>query len=152
MNRFALIFLTLFACNKDDEVKYERFNGDGDVVEVEVGIDDLPDPVETAITSSTNEVDVGIAFVDPGGGPLGTDHGIVVEVFDEYETSVDRVTVRTKSPSRGSDEYQLTQDSADEGVWKTTLTTVGAEGEARTDTLVFLLWSAVASANTDEDQ
>jgi hypothetical protein len=140
MTRYILLALALVGCNSDDEIKYNRFNGDGDTIEVEVGTAELLDPVEVAITSSTNEVDIGIGWVDPGGGPIGTDHGIVVEVFDEYEADVDRVSVRTRSPSRGTDEYNLTQDSADEGVWKITLTSEGEAGESRTDTLTFLLW------------
>ncbi len=149
MNRIALLALVLVGCSNDDEVKYDRFNGDGNLVEVQVGAAELLDPVEVAITSSTNEVDIGLAWVDPGGGPVGTDHGVVVEVFDEYEAEVDRVSVVTKSPSRGSDEYDLTQDSADEGVWKIDLTSEGDADEVRTDTLVFKLWQQVSGS---EDQ
>jgi len=150
MRAFAPLMLALVACKGDDEIQYTRFNGDGDDLVVEVGADELLDPVEGVLTSSTNEVEVGLAWVDPGGGPIGTDHGVVVQVYDVYQDEIDRVTVRTQSPGRGSDEYALTQDSADEGVWKINLTSVGAEGESRSDTLQVLLWVAQGGAAEEE--
>ena len=149
MRALAPMLLALIACKGDDEVQYTRFNGDDDVLVVEVGVSDLLDPVETVLTSSTNEVEVGLAWVDPGGGPVGTDHGVVVQVYDVYQSEIDRVTVRARSPGRGEDEYALTQDSADEGVWKINLTSVGAEGESRSDELQVLLWVARGTAEED---
>jgi hypothetical protein len=149
MRALAPMLLALIACKGDDEVQYTRFNGDDDVLVVEVGVSDLLDPVETVLTSSTNEVEVGLAWVDPGGGPVGTDHGVVVQVYDVYQSEIDRVTVRARSPGRGEDEYALTQDSADEGVWKINLTSVGSEGESRSDELQVLLWVARGTAEED---
>jgi hypothetical protein len=84
---------------------------------------------------------VGLARVDPGGGPIGTSHEIVIEVFDAYQDVVDRASVRTSSPGRGEDEYDLDQDSADEGVYLITLESEGDLDELREDTLTFRLWT-----------
>lgn len=140
--RLLLVVSGLVACNKDDEVEYTQFNADDDEVTIEVGVDEELDPVETALNSSTGEVEIGWAEVRPGGGPIGTEHEIVVIVDDDYEDIVDKVTVRTDSGDRGEDEYDLDQDSADEGYYKVTLVTVGEEGEMRDDTLTFRLWDA----------
>ena len=86
---------------------------------------------------------VGTATVDPQGAPCGTEHTIVVIVADEYEDQVDRVTVVTNSPDRGTDEYELVQDSADEGYYKLSLQSTGEPGEEREDTLTFRLYEYV---------
>ena len=140
----------LIGCGGDPDIVYEQWNGTGDRVEIEVGIEDELDPVETSLMSSTGEVEVGYALVSPGGGPIGTDHEIVVEVYDEHQDVIDRVSVRTASPERGQDEYDLDQDSADEGVYKTILTSVGVQGEARTDVFTFRLWEAIEPPPEDE--
>ena len=100
--------------------------------------------------SSTGQVEVGLARVDPGGGPIGTNHDFVVEVYDEYQDVVDRASVRLKSPGRGEDEYDLEQDSADEGVYLVTLESEGAEGEQREDLLTFRLWTISENQESDE--
>lgn len=132
--------LLVLGCNKDEEATYTQFNGPDDTLTIEVGVDEVLEAVEVELTSSTGEVIVGLAQVDPGGGPLGTDHAIVVEVHDEWEHIVDRVSVRLDSGTRGVDEFDLEQDSADEGVWKTTLRSTGDEGEVRQDTLTVRCW------------
>jgi hypothetical protein len=139
-----LLLTFLFACNKDEEITYELFNAEGDAVEVAVGSPEVLDPVETVILSSTGEVEIGWAEVDPGGGPLDTEYSVVVIVFDDYQDLVDRVSIRTRSPGRGVDEYDLRQDSADEGYYKERFETNGVAGEFRTDTLTFRLWDAAA--------
>jgi hypothetical protein len=55
---------------------------------------------------------------------------------------VDRVSIRTRSPGRGEDEYDLIQDSADEGYYKLTITSAGTADEQREDTLTVRLWQA----------
>jgi len=72
----------------------------------------------------------------------------VIIVFDDYQDQVDRVSVRTSSPGRGEDEYDLIQDSADEGYYKLTITSAGEPDETRDDTLTFRLWQA---STTEED-
>lgn len=131
----------LVACNKDEGTQYDQYNADGDVLEIEVGIDTELEPVETPLLSSTGQVEVGLARVTPGGGPIGTEHDVVIEVYDAYQDVIDRASVRIRSPGRGVDEYDLEQDSADEGVYLRALESVGADGEVRTDTLTFRLWT-----------
>src|SRR4030095_1122403 len=102
---------------------------------------------EIVLYSSTALVTVGSAKVDPGGGPIGTEHDIVVIVEDAYENVVDRVSVRTDAAERGEDEYDLDPDSADEGFYKLTLVSVGEPDEIRTDTFTIRLWDE----DDDED-
>lgn len=132
----------LSACNNDEEVKYQQINAEDDALTVLVGEPELLDPVNTVVRSSTGEVEIGSAEVSPGGGPIGTDHEVVVIVFDDYQDLVDRVSIRTRSPGRGEDEYDLIQDSADEGYYKLTITSAGTDDEQREDTLTVRLWQA----------
>ncbi len=147
--------LGLLACNKTEEIQYEQFNGSADAVEVEVGVEELLDPRQADITSSTGEVVIGLVDVDPGGGPIGTNHDIVVIIDNEWQGEVDRVSIRTSPVTADSkddesdDEYDLERDSADEGYFKLTLESVGAEGELRTDTLTVRVWKALPTT-TDE--
>lgn len=135
----ALLVL-LFACNnKDEEVVYDQWNATDDSVDVAVGAA-VGDALTVDLHSSTGAVVVGSATVDPGSGPVGTEHTITVIVADDYANVVDRASVRTASPDRGEDEYDLEADSADEGIYVLTLVSVGDEGEQRTDTLTFRLW------------
>jgi hypothetical protein len=148
MQLVGLLFLVAVGgCNKDDEVTYSQFNAVDEFLEIEVGQKTVEPERALVLHSSTGEVTVGSATVDPGGGPIGTEHEIVVIVEDAYENTVDRVTVRTDSGDRGEDEYDLEPDSADEGFYKTTLVSVGEPGEVRTDRLTFILWDE----DDDED-
>lgn len=136
----VLLPLLVLACKKDEEVTYSQFNGPDDTLTIEVGVAEELAPVSIELTSSTQEVMVGTATVDPGGGPLGTEHAIVIVIDDAYEQIVDRVSVRLQSDGRGEDEFELDQDSADEGVWKVSLVSAGSEGEVRTDSLTVRCW------------
>ncbi len=139
-SRAALVLLiALSACKQDEEVTYTQVNSSEDSLEIIVG-DEVLDPVEIDLTSSTGQVTIGWARVDPGGGPVGTEHEVVVEVFDDYEDLVDRTSVRIAPEGRGEDEFDLDRDSADEGFYQKLLETNGTEGEARTDSLTFRLW------------
>lgn len=142
-SRLLLAALALAGCNNDDEVQYDQINAADDVLTVLVGEPELLDPVNTVVRSSTGEVEIGSAEVSPGGGPIGTDHELVVIVFDDYQDLVDRVSVRTRSPGRGEDEYDLVQDSADEGYYKLTITSAGTADEQREDSLTVRLWQAL---------
>lgn len=141
--------LWLAGCKEDPTVKYDQYNASGDSLTLEVGIEDVLDPIEVPLMSSTGQVEVGLARVDPGGGPIGTNHEIVIEVYDAYEDVVDRASVRLQAPGRGADEYDLEQDSADEGVYLVTLESVGSEGEVRDDTLTFRLWTISENQETE---
>lgn len=138
------------ACNKDEGIQYDQYNATDDRLSVEVGVPDVLDPIETPLMSSTGQVEVGLARVNPGGGPIGTNHEIVIEVYDAYQDVVDRASVRIKSPGRGEDEYDLEQDSADEGVYLVTLESEGSEGEEREDTLTFRLWTISENQEPEE--
>jgi hypothetical protein len=149
MRASLLLLLVLAACGGDEEIVYEQYNALNDTLEIQVGIEDTLDPAEILLYSTTGEVEVGSAVVRPGGGPIGTRHDMVVVVYDEYQDVVDRASVRTDSGSRGKDEYDLTRDSADEGVYKLTLESDGIAGEVRTDELTFRLWDALVVEEAD---
>jgi len=128
----TMLLLGTFGYNGDTETTWVRFNAPDDEVDVQVG-GDLLDPVTIDLWSTTGAVLVGDASVDPGGGPVGTDHGVAVNVLDDWEEVVGRVTVTTRTDDRGEEEHVLRQDSADHGYWHVVLTSVGTEGEQRTD-------------------
>jgi hypothetical protein len=142
-----LVLVAASACKKDDEATYTQFNLEDENIEVDVGAAKTEPARTIVLHSSTGEVTVGSAKIDPGGGPIGTEHVIVVIVEDAYENVVDRVSVRTESEERGEDEYDLDPDSADEGFYKMTLVSVGKPGEVRTDTFTIRLWDE----DDDED-
>lgn len=136
----AFIVAGPLSCGEDDEPTYVQFNADDDELTVEVGADEVG-PAETIdLHSTTGEVVIGTASVDPDAGPIGTEHVIRVQIDPAYENIVDKVTVRTDSDARGEDEYDLVADSADEGFYKLTIVSVGAEDEHRTDTLTIKVW------------
>lgn len=142
----ALPLLALLACEQDEETTYVQFNADDESLTVDIGAElGLAQTIE--LHSTTGEVVIGEATVDPDAGPVGTEHEIVVQIYDAYEHMVDRVSVRTDSGERGEDEYDLQPDSADEGYYELTLVSVGAEDEQRTDTLTIRVWDV----QDDED-
>ena len=151
--RWALLLalVPLWACDKDDEVTYTQFNDTDDVLTIQVGAPSVLDAVTTELHSTTGSVVVGTATVDPGGGPVGTEHRLTVVVDDAYEDQVVRVTVRTDSGSRGEDEYELVGDSADEGLWQITLVSAGAADEVREDAFTIRLWENGTTIVSAED-
>ncbi len=147
----AAAAVLLGACADDEDPVWKQFNASGDEVVVQVGVEAVLDPVSTLLHSSSGMVEVGSARVEPGGGPLGTEHLFVVVVADAYEHEVGRTTVRVSSPGRGSDEYEMDSDSADEGTWTVTLVTRGEEDEVRDDTVTFRLWYDVSDEESPSD-
>lgn len=145
----ALLGGNLFACNKDEEVSYEQFNASDDTLDVEVGVAELLDAVSIDLHSTTGQVVIGTASVDPGGGPIGTEHTVSVEIADDYENKVDRCSVRTDSGDRGKDEFDMDPDSADEGFYSLSLVSVGESDEQRTDTLTIRVWDIVEDEDGD---
>jgi len=129
-----------YSCDEEAEPNWVQFNGSEDSVLVEVGTSEELDAVSCELTSSVTGLVVGSATVTPGGGPIGTEHTILVVVEDEWENDVGRVSVRTSSGDRGNDEYELEPDPADEGYYGLHIVSVGEEGEQRTDELTFRLW------------
>jgi hypothetical protein len=131
------------ACETTEETSYDQYNAEDDTVTITIGGEELLAPVETVLHSSTGEIEVGVASVDPGGGPVGTKHAVIVEVYSDYANDIDRVSVRTDSgKDRGEDEFDLDADSASEGLWKIEIVSAGEDGESREDTLTFRLWQA----------
>lgn len=135
-----MLLAVLLACTEGDEVTYTRFNSDADLLTIQVGTEELLDAVSIPLYSTTGTVEIGSASVDPGGGPIGTIHTLTVEVFDDWENDVSRVSVRTDSGDRGEDEYDLEADSADEGLYLRELSSAGEEGESREDTFTIYVW------------
>lgn len=141
----TLLCLGILGCQQDEETVWVQFNATDDQLEVEItAAEDLGEAVSTELSSTSSTVVVGSASVDPGSGPVGTDHLVEVDVDFEWEDIIDRVSVRTDSGERGVDEYDLKRDSADHGHWWIELTSVGEEGEERVDVLTFRLWEQVA--------
>jgi hypothetical protein len=129
-----------YDCQQDVEPNWVQFNSSEDTITIEVGSEQELEPVGCDLTSSVTGLVVGSAEVTPGGGPIGTEHTLLVIVGDDWENDVGRVTVRTDSGDRGTDEYELEPDPADEGYYGLTIVSVGEEGEQRSDTLTFRLW------------
>ncbi len=140
----------LMGCNRDEEVTYTQYNHEEDSLAVEVGVAELLASVDIDLHSSSGEVVIGSASVDPGGGPIGTEHEVVVIISDDYQDDVDRVSARLSSPNRSEDEFELDQDSADEGYYKTILQSVGDDGEVRTDTVTVRVWEAIPDEDDTE--
>jgi hypothetical protein len=143
-----MILAVLLACTEGDEVTYTRFNATDDTLTIQVGTSELLDPVAISLYSTTGTVEIGSANVDPGGGPIGTIHTLTVEIFDDWENEVSRVSVRTDSGDRGEDEYDLEADSADEGLYLYELSSAGDEGESREDTFTINVWEDDSSDTT----
>lgn len=135
-----MMLLFLWACTEETETSWTQFNAEDNTLEVVVGSVDELEAVDILLTSTTGEVQVGVASVDPGGGPVGTIHHVRAEVVDEFAEQVDRTSVRTSSGDRGEDEFDLVRDSAGIGIWVGEIQSVGDEGEVRTDTLTIRLW------------
>lgn len=129
-------------CNNDNETTWTQYNASDNIVSIEVGAVDVMEAVTVTLTSNTGEVELGTGTVDPGGGPIGTEHKITVVVAEDYAPDIDRASVRLDAGERGEDEYDLDADATGEGYWVLSLVSVGDEGEARTDTLTFRLWTA----------
>jgi len=149
---FALLFL---ACGEGDDTTWVQFNAeDNQYLEVEV----LPvgdaagEPVSLDLLSNIGLTVVGTAEIDPGSAPVGTDHLVSVEIFDDFELQVQRVTVFIASEpvsdldgdgvddARSNSEYELLHDSADLGVWARSFESHGEDDERRTDAFQFFLW------------
>jgi len=156
--RVALVLLAAPAllaadCVGGGDAGWVQFNAQDETLTIPVGPDVSTDPASLTLTSTTGTVDVGEAVVTPGGGPVGTQHDVVITVLDEFEDTVGRVTVVT-SGDRGTQRHFLVQDSADPGRWQVSVTSLGAEGETREDVFTVNLWRPAEEgedADTDAD-
>ncbi len=137
----GLLALPLAAgCGGDSDLGWVAFSSEGESLVIEV-IDGPPadDAALRDLTSTTGSVIVGTATVEPARGPVGTEHQVTVAVDDEYEEVVRRVTLETEG-DRGSQRHLLVRDSADLGLWRVDVISLGTEGETRQDTFTFRLW------------
>lgn len=149
MSRWFAAALLICACGDTDEDTWVLWNDtDQDVLEVQVGATELGDAASIELHSSTGALVVGTAGVDPAAGPSGTLHTFTVQVDPTYADQVDRVSVRIDSGERGVDEYDLRQDSADEGLYVLELQSYAGEGEQRTDTVTVRLWDLSDDTDT----
>lgn len=144
-----MILAVLLACTESDEVTYAQFNAETDQISIQVGSGEVLDATSVSLYSTTGTVEIGTATADPGGGPIGTEHTLTVEVYDDWENDVSRVSVRTDSGDRGEDEYDLEADSADEGLFQIVLVSVGDEGESREDTFTIRVWENDSADSED---
>ena len=152
----SLLFAALLCgCGEDDPISYSLFNCEEDSTFVRVGEveilsgDDCDGRDLLQLRSSSCEVSVGQASISPCGGPIDTEHEIVVNVNSTYTHEISKVTAVLESGQRGEDEYTLTPDSADEGLYKITLISVGSEGEQRDDLLRIKLWKENPEASDE---
>jgi hypothetical protein len=141
-------------CQADDAV-WVDFNAPDQTLVVQVTAEEVPlgEPVLIDLVSNVGGLPVGTAELDPGSGPVGTDHFLFVEVFDDFEELVGRASVEVASEavsdldgdgdqdSRGEGEFDLVRDSADPGVFALTLLSLGAPGEVREDEFTVHLWT-----------
>ena len=145
----------LGGCNEEDPISYSLFNCEEDSTFVHVGETEIlsGDACDGGdllqLRSSSCEVSVGQASISPCGGPIDTEHEIVVKVNSTSSHEISKVTAVLESGQRGEDEYTLTPDSADEGLYKVTLISVGSEGEQRDDLLRIKLWKEDPEASDE---
>lgn len=140
--RLCLSLLPLLAaCTDGNDRDWFLFNAEGDVIEVRVTAGaETGEAVSIDLHSTTGAVVIGSAVLDPGSGPVGTEHRLTVEVGDTWQEDVGRVAVSADSGERGVEQFELRQDSADHGFWVLDLTSAGSEGETRTDQLTVQLF------------
>ncbi len=126
-----------------------RFNSDDQVTVAIVAGSETGDDVATDLHSTTGSVTVGTGTVSPGSGPVGTVHTVTIRVADDYVDSISSAGVITDAGDRGVEEVSLVQDSADHGLWWREVTSVGVEGEERTDTFTFALYTPAPDTDTN---
>jgi hypothetical protein len=128
-------------CEQDEGPVWVRFNSSDDVIPLDVTVDDVPaEAASYDLRSTTGATIVGTVELSPSSGPVGTQHRILVSLDPVYEERVQRVDFMADSGSRGSLRFSMGQDSADLFKWVLDLTSMGVEGETRTDTLSFELF------------
>jgi hypothetical protein len=136
-----LLAVCLLGCNQDG-YDYDQVNATDDVVSIEVGAE-LSPLVTLDLHSSTGRVVIGTVTVDPGGGPAETEHEVYVTMLEEYVGLVDHASVSTSSEGRGSREFEMDPDSAEEGLFKLVIVSVADDGEVRTDSFTIQLWEFI---------
>ncbi len=151
------------ACDNKGKVVWVEFNAPDQTIKVEVLPAGSPEGEDTTLEllSNLGRTVVGEALVSPGSAPVGTEHLLAVDVLDDFEEIVGRVTVVVdteavkdldddgEADSRGEGEFELLRDSADPGAWALTLQSLGADDESRTDRFTVVLWEKDSLAEID---
>ena len=137
---FGICLLGL-GCGEETEENFTQFNATTDTLIVSIAPDAVETPTEIELRSSTGQVIVGTALLTPGGGPVGTEHQLVVEVSDTWQGQVEEVVISVDSGDRGVEEFTLKRDSADPGYHQIDTISVGDEGEIREDIVTIQLFA-----------
>jgi len=150
-NLIRLFGICLFGlgCGEESDSDLDQFNATTDAFNVSIAPDADLTPQEIELRSSTGQVIVGTALITPGGGPVGTEHQIVVEVADTWQGQVEEVIVSVDSGDRGIEEFTLKRDSADPGYHQIDIVSVGEEGEVREDTFTVKLFANETQSTGD---
>lgn len=143
------MLLSLAGCkSEEDDFPFIRFNADDDHLVVCVGDGAGCTPVGTTDLLSTNgSTVVGTATVDPESGPVGTVHRIEIDVDDEWSEIVQLAQVELDG-DRGTQSWDMQQDSADHGNWVIEVESLGDDGESREDRVDVLLWQYEETTTT----
>ena len=138
-------------CGEETEKDYSQFNATTDTFTVEIAPDADATPTQVELRSSTGQVIVGTAILTPGGGPVGTEHQLVVEVADTWQGQVEEVVISVDSGDRGIEEFTLKRDSADPGYHQIDIISVGDEGEVREDVVTIQLFANDSQPTEETD-
>jgi hypothetical protein len=147
---FGICLLGL-GCGEESETDYSQFNATTDTMTVSIGPEVTSESLEIELHSSTGQVIVGTAVLTPGGGPVGTEHELVVEIANAWQSQVKEVTIHLDSGERGEEEFTLKRDSADPGYHLINIVSVGEEGESREDTITIQLFADDSVATESND-
>ena len=137
---FGICLLGL-GCGEETEQEFSQFNATTDTLPIAIAPDADASPTEIELRSSTGQVVVGTAVLTPGGGPVGTEHQLVVEVADTWQGQVEEVVISIDSGDRGVEEFTLKRDSADPGYHQIDIISVGDEDEVREDIMTVQLFA-----------
>ena len=147
---FGICLLGL-GCGEETEQEYSQFNATTDTLTIRISPDADDSPTEIELRSSTGQVVVGTAVLTPGGGPVGTEHQLVVEVADTWQGQVEEVVISLDSGARGVEEFTLRRDSADPGYHQIDIISVGDDDEIREDILTIQLFANDTQPNDERD-
>lgn len=147
---FGICLLGL-GCGEETEENFTQFNATTDTLTVSIAPDAVETPTEIELRSSTGQVIVGTALLTPGGGPVGTEHQLVVEVSDTWQGQVEEVVISVDSGDRGVEEFTLKRDSADPGYHQIDIISVGDEGEIREDIVTIQLFANDSQPSEETD-
>ena len=88
----AVWLASMASCLDKNAVYWAPYNGDDDVIAVDVGVAEEDDRTSD-LHSNTGLTSVGDATISPGAGPVGTEHTVMVLLDEEFSDDVGRVSV-----------------------------------------------------------